>query len=330
MINHARTLLLNVDSRTYMRDALGEEYIPTYTPIALPTYLAGARKILFGSAPDRVFLNFRAYELLSFIHQTELAEFVYALDPRVTYWPKKRSTFFKAKTNTVTLKTAGTSESRLYVNGALKANNNTGRAFREYGLRVINNDNAAPTLQITSDLGAFSRTQPIEWLATTPDSANPDVTFTGISRQIPLPETDITIQLISGDLNLNIMAFENFTDTQAELGYLFRNIALERGSDIAQMRAHLPTMKLIDGQTVLAEWTLQLYAKPDSAITACLPRLDFLGEPFYLELFGVGNTTEPFATFKNIWFNHPNAAYRLAAFTLAVIYRTNELRPANV
>lgn len=330
MINHARTLLLNVDSRTYLPDVLGEEYIPTYRAMPMPTYLTTARKLLLGSAPDRVFLNFRAQELLSFIHRTELAEFVYALDPRVTYWPKPQSEFFRAKTTITALKTTGVAESRLYINGTLKPDNVKGRAFKEYNVKIINNTTTTATVEIISDLGAEKDTQPIEWLATTPDSGGEDVTFTGISNQIPLPNTDLTIQLVTGSINLNILAFEDFVDTQAETSSMFRSIALEKGTDPLQLRAAPPVLKIVDGQVLLAEWLLQLYAKPDSAISTCLPRLDFLGEPFYLELFGVGNTAEPYATFKNIWFNHPSAAYRLAAFTLAVIYRTNELGAVNV
>jgi hypothetical protein len=330
MINHARTLLLNVDSRTYLPDVLGEEYIPTYRATSLPTYLTTARKLLLGSAPDRVFLNFRAQELLSFIHRTELAEFVYALDPRVTYWPKPQSEFFRAKTTITALKTTGVAESRLYINGTLKPDNVRGRAFKEYTVKIINNTTTTATVEIVSDLGAEMETQPIEWLATAPNSAGADVTFTGISNQIPLPNTDLTIQLVTGSLNLNIMAFEDFVDTQAETANIFKNIALEKGADPMQLRAGPPVLKVVNDQVVLAEWLLQVYAKPDSAIAACLPKLDFIGEPFYIELFGVGNTVEPYATFKNIWFNHPSPAYRLAAFTLAVIYRTNELGAGNV
>lgn len=328
MINHARTLLLNVDSRTYLPDVLGEEYIPAYRAAALPTYLTTARKLLFGSAPDRVFLNFRAQELLSFIHRTELAEFVYALDPRVTYWPKTQSEFFRAKTTVTTIKTIGTDESRLYINGTLKSDNSKGRAFKEYTVKLINNTSESATIEIVSDNGAAVDTQPIEWLATTPDSAAAEVTFTGMSNQIALPNTDLTLQLVAGNLNLNIMASEDFVDTRIDDGLIFRSIALEKGADPMAFRA-LPALKIENSQTVLAEWLIQLYAKPDSAISACLPRLDFLGEPFYLELLGVGNTVEPYATFKNIWFDHPSAAYRLAAFTLAVIYRTNELSAQN-
>jgi len=329
MINHARTLLLNVDSRTYMPDVLGEEYIPAYRPALLPTYLTTARKLLLGSAPDRVFLNFRAQELLSFIHRTELAEFVYALDPRVTYWPKTQSEFFRAKTTVTALKTVGTDESRLYINGTLKADNSTGRAFKEYNVKLINNTGTSAIIEIVSDNGAAVATQSIQWLATTPDTAGADITFTGMSDQIALPNTDLTLQLVAGNLNLTVMAFENFVDTSAETGRISRSIALEKGVDPMAFRAAPPVLKITDGRVVLAEWLLQLYAKPDSAISACLSRLDFLGEPFYLELFGVGNTVEPYATFKNIWFDHPSAAYRLAAFTLATIYRTNELSAQN-
>jgi hypothetical protein len=312
-----------------MPDVLGEEYIPAYRAAILPTYLTTARNLLFGSSPDRVFLNFRVQELLSFIHRTELAEFVYALDPRVTYWPKKQSEFFRAKTTITSLKTVGTDESRLYINGTLKSDNSRGRAFKEYTVKLINSTSATATIEIVSDNGAAVDTQPIEWLATTPDSSGAEVTFTGMSSQIALPNTDLTLQLVAGNLNITLLEFDGFVDTSADVGLVLRSIALEKGVDPMAFRAATPVLKITDGRVVLGEWLLQLYAKPDSAIAACLPRLDFLGEPFYLELFGVGNTVEPYATFKNIWFDHPSAAYRLAAFTLAVIYRTNELSAQN-
>jgi len=322
MINHARTLLLNVDSRTYQRETLGEEYIPEYHVVPLPTYLLTARKVLFGGAPDRVFMNFRAHELLSFIHQTELAEFIYALDPRVTYWPKQRNPFFKAKTTITATRTTASNEARLYLNNRLQPDNYRGRAFYSYTIRLINSNATNATVAIADDARAVNTTEVIEWSPVTPPT-DPDVIFTGISERISLPLTGLTFQLVNGDINFTTLAFEDLRTATPEDDVIFNSITLERGSFSA---APLVTP---DGPVFLAEWAIQLYAKPTSAITSCLPRLDFLGEPFYLELFGVDSGIEPFATFKNIWFGHPSPAYRLAAFTLAVIYRTALLRTSN-
>ena len=76
---------------------------------------------------------------------------------------------------------------------------------------------------------------------------------------------------------------------------------------------------------VVARWEITTRAKPASAITTAISPLEMLGEPVFLELFGVGND-EPYETFKNLWFDHPLPAYRLAGITLAVIYRTEEAR----
>ena len=50
-----------------------------------------------------------------------------------------------------------------------------------------------------------------------------------------------------------------------------------------------------------------------------------LGEPLFLELFGVDDNAQPYATFKNLWNDHPNPMYRLGGLVLAMIYRTNEV-----
>jgi hypothetical protein len=77
-----------------------------------------------------------------------------------------------------------------------------------------------------------------------------------------------------------------------------------------------------------ARWLVDLVTTPPPAITTILPALELLGEPAMIELFGV-KPVEPYATFKNLWFDHPLPAYRLAGFVLAYIYRINERRAKN-
>jgi hypothetical protein len=60
---------------------------PTFKAIQLSGYLKVVRDLLFGETVDRAWLNWRLQELLTCVHSTELAQFVYSLDPRVTYWP---------------------------------------------------------------------------------------------------------------------------------------------------------------------------------------------------------------------------------------------------
>jgi len=84
MINHARTLLLNVAGpRT---GSPGEEYIPPlFQPVTLPACLQTVRRVLFGASPDRTMLNVRGRQLLMVLHATELVQYVLDLDPRITY-----------------------------------------------------------------------------------------------------------------------------------------------------------------------------------------------------------------------------------------------------
>jgi hypothetical protein len=89
MINHIRTLLLNRGGdHGYGYDYPGEEFVlPTFRAKAVPTFLNGALRMLFGSNPDRLFLNYRMRQIMSLLHSTELEEFIYLPDNRVTYWP---------------------------------------------------------------------------------------------------------------------------------------------------------------------------------------------------------------------------------------------------
>ena len=94
MINHARTLLLNVSGSN--RPTLGtyaEEYIPSFSPVNVPTYLTMLNTTLFGVEPDYVFMNYRARELMAVLHSTEFRPYVTDLDDRITY-DLQDNTFF--------------------------------------------------------------------------------------------------------------------------------------------------------------------------------------------------------------------------------------------
>jgi len=99
MINHARTLLLNIaGSERHGVSFPGEEFVPRdYKVLTLPTALRNVRTILFGNEPDRVMMNYRLRQFMALLHSTELSEFVLDLDPRVTYLAN-RSSLFAAST----------------------------------------------------------------------------------------------------------------------------------------------------------------------------------------------------------------------------------------
>lgn len=331
MINHARTLLLNIPSKRYQPGTIGEEYIPTYYPVELPSYLLLPRKVIFGTAPDKVFLNFRAHELLSFIHQTELAEFIYALDPRVTYWPKESTDFFTAQKQLNLNKRKGLQNARLFITGEVKADNLTGRAYRNYSVSV-SNVNGESRIAITADSTAKKIDQELNWLTNAMPNrmalVDASTAQSGLSTSIPLFDSDLSLQVSTPAITLPILLLEDYN---ALLQEDFYAIELESGTDPNAPMAlrKRPKLNLVADQ-MLAQWTLEVYSRPASAISVCLPRLEFLGEPFYLRLFGVSNKVQPYATFKSIWFEHPNPAYRMAAFVLAMIYRTEEIRLGNV
>jgi hypothetical protein len=313
MINHARTLLLNIPGTAYMPGVLGEEYIPAYTPVKLPAYLQSARKILFGSAPDKVFLNFRAYELLSLIHNTELAEFVYALDPRVTYWPQKVSEFYQAAKKINITRVGGTNDSKIYVTGDPVADVRRGTVLNEYSVKLVNRSgDIVVVTQATATKSIIN------------ESVGPAGGILGLTPKVALPNTDISVQIADFVNPTNYVLLEPLAaGTEFLLQESGKKIALEpntRPESLALKRR----MALLDTDAVLMSWYITTYARPESAIVSCLPRLGFLGEPAFLELFGVRSDIEPYATFKNIWFDSPDPSYRLAAFVLAMIYRTNE------
>jgi hypothetical protein len=64
----------------------GEEYVPVdYRAVTLPFWLENLRRMLFGHVSDTCYVLYRLWQAMRLLHTTELAEFVTALDPRITY-----------------------------------------------------------------------------------------------------------------------------------------------------------------------------------------------------------------------------------------------------
>lgn len=104
MINHARTLLLNVpgDNRPGLTPVIGgepetsvfflEEYIPNdFRPVALTKELKAFYDAIYGKTSDNAFKNFRAWQFMTLLHSTEFSTYVTDLDKRVTYLSKKQA-----------------------------------------------------------------------------------------------------------------------------------------------------------------------------------------------------------------------------------------------
>ena len=83
--NMGRTLLLNMSGGSASA-AFANEYVPPYyTAVDLPSGLQVVRRALFGSAADSAGMNYAVWQYMRILHSTEYADWITALDPRVTY-----------------------------------------------------------------------------------------------------------------------------------------------------------------------------------------------------------------------------------------------------
>jgi hypothetical protein len=73
-----------------------------------------------------------------------------------------------------------------------------------------------------------------------------------------------------------------------------------------------------------AAWKIHGFLRPQLTLSDIESSLHNVGENYLLDLFGAVKT-EPYLTFWNCT-THPEFAYRLGGFVLAIIYRTEEIR----
>lgn len=95
MLNHVRTLLLNVASaQAYPPGYPGEEHCPPgYARKSLSGPLGRFRALLFGPSPDRALLNLRLLQFMTLLHGSELADTLVLDDARITYLPLDDDSF---------------------------------------------------------------------------------------------------------------------------------------------------------------------------------------------------------------------------------------------
>ena len=74
-----------------------------------------------------------------------------------------------------------------------------------------------------------------------------------------------------------------------------------------------------------AAWQVRGYMRPRWDLGQLAAMLEYAAEPTMLSLFGLTNE-EPWKTFRELWFDHPELPYSLGGLLLAVIYRTEEIR----
>lgn len=315
MINHARTLLLNRSPNSnHITTDTAAEFVPAdFSPVNLTNELKLIRRILFGGNPDARFINLRIRELMGYVHQTEAAHYVYDLDPRVTYWPTTSSDFDNATRSQVNVTQIFGPPTRLPVIGAFRANTATGTALQQYLLAV--GVQAPPPPE---DIG--NTVMAIQQLNTTNDPQIFAVGNIGSTDVATLPDTQLKISLNFAEEPSLYAAIATEMD-----GFLLHESYGIGGNIISEQQATAMPLLADIFDTVLAQWFVTVKAVPPPIITTMLPTLELLGEPVFLSLFGVTDV-EPYATFKNLWFDHYSPVYRLAGLTLALIYRTEELR----
>lgn len=341
MINHARTLLLNQHRRRTHYSDIGYEYVPPeYRPVELPATLSMIRQLLFGSSPDNYFLNYRCRELLSYIHATELSEYIYRLDPRVTYWPETHKPFFEPTSKRVVITQTYGEQQSFSVTGDLKSLNSLGRAYQQYTIDLS---------RVLADNGDTVLKLKLQQVG----GRNPAVVETVASIDTPpilaLPNTDIKLRLnmrippvgdmlVLSERSKNLQVETYTPNTEADIAaepLAIRRITSELDA-LMVIEAYSPSL---GGQIhtedtevdfdasagLVARWFVETKAAPEPILSTAIAALEMIGEPASLELFGFDNK-EPYLTFKNLWFDHPLPTYRLAGIVLALIYRTEELR----
>lgn len=310
MINHARTLLLNqARNQTHYSD-LGYEYIPgDYKPIELPSTFAAIRQILFGTNPDNYFRNFRCREFLSYIHATELAEYMYRFDPRVTYWPEIGKPYFEPASKRVFITQTYGAPKRLSAAGDLFAITATGKAFNQYTVTLRNVEIDGQEKQRFEVRYLGRRLSALNVVVEDPQ--NPPI--------VKLPETNLSVRL---NVAAQTMYPRIITKTNEVVTVETYSPTANNPFNVADEELSTPVVG--DG-AIIGQWLIESKANPISFITTGFPSLETMGEPAFLELFGLKDV-EPYLTFKNLWFDHPLPAYKLSGIVLALIYRTEELR----
>lgn len=312
MINHARTLLLNqARNQTHYSD-IGYEYIPgNYKPVELSATLTTIRQILFGANPDNYFRNFRCREFLSYIHSTELADYIYKLDPRVTYWPEKNKPYFEPASKRVLIAQTYGLPQRLAVAGDLYAITSTGKSYNQYTV----------TLRNVEISGQNKQQFEVRYLGRRLAALNVVVDDLQSPPVVNLPETNLSVRLNNRVQN---EAYQSVVTKTNDIVTLETYSPRADNKFFATEDVSTPTPAT---GAIIAQWLIESKANPIAFITSGFTALEMMGEPAALDLFGV-ESAEPYATFKNLWFDHPLPAYKLSGIVLALIYRTEEMRGA--
>ena len=176
MINHVRTLLMNVDgSNNPGPSFFGEQVVdPQSRQLDLPNALRRFRTVLFGSDPDRTMLNYRLAQIMPVVHTVIDGE-IRQFDPRITYLDSPRPELATPASYEPEIAAIGATAGSLHVLGSPSPPDDTGRTTIEALVEIT----GAGQAQVTRRM---------------PPRAQEFVSFTfgsGLTSDIPIPGTDL-------------------------------------------------------------------------------------------------------------------------------------------
>lgn len=211
MINHFRTLLGNIPMLN--DEDLGTEYVPRdFVTRPLPVILQRMYDVLFGTRPDRAYINQRLFQYMQVLHSTELEEYVRALDPRITYLPFDDGWYDRRCRLQIT-KTGA--PCRAFVSGQLEADNPLGRALYRWRVAVLD----STTVSVTRRLQGFSS-----------QTVTPEISR-GLTEAIALPDSGLSVRLgtlVGGESDLStIVGASLFVDGTARASTDLSQVMLE-------------------------------------------------------------------------------------------------------
>lgn len=201
MINHARTLLMNIDGDGY-GGTLGDEYIPpSFASVDLPSYLNALRVYLFGTDPSRHFLNYRVQQCMAILHASPLVEFVTDLDSRITYDVNNEQLFARSNYEL-------TDTDYLFFIDTLGAPDVTGRSYHKWKIRRLN----ATTIQVERQ-SPVAEVKIYEYTITD-----------GLSNIIPLPGSEASFRFSDMLPTGFDQRIEGYARPERDLGEILANL----------------------------------------------------------------------------------------------------------
>lgn len=223
MINHGRTLLANQkayngDFTTYV----AEEFTPeSFQPLELTPELRRVRATLFGTWPDRDMRNYRCRQLLTVLHRTPWAEYLTALDSRVTYSTGRGTDLVpNTRFGVNVTQVAGGSPENLLVFGYPSAPDAGGRCRLRYNVQVMTSSSAQVT-RTTAPAATFT-----EHFAM----------HSGLSDPVPLVGSGYSCRLTSNDTSL-AWVVEVLSRPQLDVGTLLADVQAVNAEDVDKLLA---------------------------------------------------------------------------------------------